>query len=122
MSRHTKRMLLELAGLGCCLIPPLACTVAYFPVWRDTVGITSLCGGTVAVLSVIAAIVLGKYFRTRFRTPSPLVVFGILWGLFALVENTISGLKTICFFGFVGGCVGAVLFMISDKFDDRKGG
>lgn len=121
MSRHTKRILFDIAGLACCLVPPCACTIAYFPLWRDTVGVTALCGGTLAVLGIVAFIVLGKYLRARFKTPSPCIMFGVLWGLFVLVEKTVTGLKTICFFGFVGGCVGAVLFMIADKYADGKG-
>lgn len=118
MSRRNKRILLDIAGLLCCLIPPCACTLAYFPVWRSTVGMSALCGGTLAILAIIVSVVLGKYLRTRLKTPSPWAIFGVLWGLFTLTEKTITGLKTICFFGFVGGCVGAVIFTISDKFKE----
>lgn len=121
MTPHTKRIIFDIAGLACCLIPPCACTLAYFPVWEETVGTTALCGGTLGILIFIALVVVGKYIRTRLKTPSPAIMFGAAWLMLALIEKTVTGIKNICFFGFVGGCVGAVLFMLADRVEDKKG-
>ena len=116
-----KRIMFDFLGLACCLVPPIACTCSYFPVWQETVGTWSLVGGTAAIVAVIVFIVLSKYLKARLKTPSPVVISLVLWLFFVLIEQTVAGLKMIAFWMFFGSVVGTVFFWLSDRTAGKKG-
>lgn len=118
-----KKVLYDALGLCCCLIPPIACTCTYFPVWKQTVGTWAMVGGTVAIIAVVAFIVLAKYCRTRIKSPSPVFISLCLWLFFTLIEQTVTGLKMVTFWLFIGSLAGSLFFWLSDRADreSRKG-
>ncbi|MBR0443286.1 MAG: hypothetical protein IIX15_03010, partial [Clostridia bacterium] len=116
-----KKVLYDALGLCCCLIPPIACTCTYFPVWEQTVGTWAMVGGTVAIIVIVAFIVLSKYLRSRIKSPSPVVISLCLWLFFVLVERTVEGLKMVSFWLFIGSLAGAVFFWLADRTERRKG-
>lgn len=116
-----KKVLYDALGLCCCLIPPIACTCTYFPVWEQTVGTWAMVGGTVAIIVIVAFIVLSKYLRSRIKSPSPVVISLCLWLFFVLVEQTVEGLKMVSFWLFIGSLAGAVFFWLADRTERRKG-
>ena len=119
MSNRSKMALLDLIGLMFCIVPPGAVTVMYFPLWKETVGIPAVAGGSVAMLAVISFIVLGRYIKVRLSTPSPVIVFGTLYLLFVLIEQVVVGLKTVMFWGFIGSAIGALMFLWSNRYKEK---
>lgn len=120
---NVKKVLYDALGLCCCLIPPIACTCTYFPVWEQTIGTWAMVGGTMAIIAMVVFIVVAKYFRSRVKSPSPVVISLCLWLFFALIEKTVTGLKMVAFWMFIGSLCGAFFFWMADRADreGRKG-
>lgn len=116
-----KKVLYDALGLSCCLIPPIACTCNYFPVWEQTVGTWAMVGGTSALIAIIAFIVISKYWRSRIKSPSHVLTPLALWLFLGLIEKTVTGLKAVTFWLFIGSLIGAVFFWLADREGQRKG-
>lgn len=119
MRPAVKRALLDCAGLACCSLPPAIVAIQYFPLWRETVGLPAVAGGSLATIAIIALITVGRYVKVRLSSPSPVMIFGALYVLFLLVEKVISGLVVITFWGFLGSAAGALFFILSDKYKNK---
>lgn len=120
MTNGAKRLLLDLCGLVCCFLPAALVTGQYFPIWRDTVGIWAASGGALSIILLIFMIVVGKYIKTRVKTPSPVFIFLVMYGCFVLIEKVITGLKVITFWGFIGSAVGVLFFAWADKYKSKE--
>lgn len=118
---NLKKVLYDALGLACCLIPPIACTCAHFPVWEQTVGGWAMVGGTMAIVAVIVFIVVTKFFRARVKSPSPVTISLFLWMFLTFIEKTVTGLKMVAFWMFLGSLMGAFFFWLGGLQDDRKG-
>ena len=120
MSKGAKKILLELTGLLCCLVPPILVTFSYFPLWKESVGLGATLGGGVAVVFIIAFVVLSKYIKVKINTPSPVLIFLMCYGFFYLMQKVSAGMTVITFWGFVGSAVGAVFFWWSKRYEERR--
>lgn len=120
MSKGVKKILLDLTGLLFCLVPPIIVTFGYFPLWKHSVGLWASLGGGVAVAFIIVAVVLSKYIKAKLNTPSPVIIFLLCYGFFALMQKVSEGLTVISFWGFVGSAVGAVFFWWSKRYEERR--
>lgn len=120
MKPHITKWMFDILGIICCIVPPAACTCAYFPLWRETVGDWQMVGGAAVILSIIAFIVLSKYVKMRFKTPSPVVIALALWLSSEVVCKIINQLRVITLWMFIGCAVGAVFFWLADQ-TEKKG-
>lgn len=116
-----KKVLYDALGLACCLIPPIACTCTCFPVWEQTVGGWAMVGGTMAIVAMVVFIVVAKYARHRIKSPSPVAISLCMWLVLGLVEKTVTELKMVAFWMFIGSLAGAFFFWLADLEERRKG-
>ncbi len=122
MHKHTrgKRIALRLLGYLHSVGLPLAATLSFFPIWRARGGTAVLAGGTVLLIA-LCALPLWRGIKAWLKSPS-------VWGLwlfaflsFALIESIITEMRVICFFGFLGNLIGALLFLLARKIGDGNG-
>jgi hypothetical protein len=115
-----KGILFNLLGLMCCLVPPVIVTSMYFPVWKDTVGIAGTLGGGAAVVAIVAYIVLSKYMKVKMQSPSPVLVFTVLYAMFYLMQRVITGLTVVAFWGMIGSAAGVIMFAVAKKYEVKN--
>lgn len=121
MSDSAKKVLFDIVGLLCCLVPPVIVTFQYFPMWKGEVGLAASLGGGCAVVFIIVLVVLSKYINTKLKTPSPVVIFLACYGFFYLMQKVAYGLTVITFWGFIGSAAGSVFFWLSKRYERRQG-
>ena len=107
------RLLLHIAGLLLCVIPPTLCTLLYFPVWRQSSAKT-LAGGTLLIL-MLSAYPIVKLIRRYLRSPSAYLMWLFIFIGFLLLSAIAYEMTVISFFGFLGNLLGAVCFKAADK-------
>ena len=116
MKRRTgskpKRPLLGFLGLLLCVIPPVACTLAYFPLWREA-GAEKLLSGGVVLLLVLSAMPLFRLIRQRLRTVAVWGIWLLLFLLFFALSRIADEMTVIAFTGFISNLLGASLIRLS---------
>lgn len=115
MKLRLESLLFDIAGLACCIVPPVACTCSYFPAWKQTVSGWQIAGGTAAIIAVVAFIVLSKYLKARIKTPSPVWLALVMWLFFEMISGIVMSLRVIALWMFIGCAVGAVFFWLADQ-------
>lgn len=105
---------LHIIGLLACIVPPAVCTLLYFPLWRS-VGASSVIAGGVALILVLCAMPLFKFFREKLRSPASYVMWFLAFLLFFFVSKVAEEMTVICFVGFVSNLAGAVLFGLAKR-------
>ena len=108
------RFILHFVGLSACIVPPILCTLSYFPLWLDGGGEQLICGGT-ALLLIISVIPFYKYIRKLLESAASYVLWLIIFLFCFLMSKVIDEITVISFVGFIGNVLGASLMSISDK-------
>ena len=111
------RLILRTAGLILCILPPLAATLFYFPVWA--VEGTKIVSGITLLLLALSALPLYKLLRDMLRSPASYTVWLILFLLFALLSKIAEEMTVISFVGFISNTLGAVLLRLGRK-EEKK--
>lgn len=120
MKPRLTKIMFDILGLICCIVPPAACTCAYFPLWRETVGDWQMVGGTAVVLAIIVFVVISKYIKSRMRTPSPVVIALAAWLTSEVVYKVIDQLRVITLWMFIGCAIGAVFFWLAEQAEKKE--
>ena len=107
---------LHIIGLMLCIIPPAACTLYYFPIWKESNEKTLL--GGVLLLLILSAIPFFKYLKKCIFSVSSYAMWLILFLLFFFLTKIADEMTVISFFGFTGNLLGAICFKIKEKRDD----
>ena len=108
------RFVLHFTGILCCVIPPIACTLSYFPLWREAGGEHLIAGGT-ALLLILALIPFYKHIRKVLETCASYVMWLIIFLFSLLMSKVIGEVTVIAFSGFVSNLVGALLMRIGER-------
>ena len=111
------RLILRIAGLILCILPPLAATLCYFPVWAAEG--TKIVSGITLLLLALSALPLYKLLRDMLRSPASYTVWLILFLLFALLSKIAEEMTVISFVGFISNTLGAVLLRLGRK-EEKK--
>lgn len=111
-NKHTGA-LLRLLGMIFCTLPPAAATLSYFPLWSGNGGKT-LAGGAVLLL-VMSAFPLIKWIKRHISEISSYMLWLILFLLFFALSKIAAEMTVICFAGFIGNAVGALLFYLAKR-------
>jgi len=112
------RFCLHITGLLLCILPPLICTLSFFPLWKYSYGKT-LAGGTL-LLILLSALPLFKLIKKRLSSPAGYTVWLILFVVFLLVSKIADEMIVISFYGLTGNILGAICFAISEKREDKN--
>ncbi len=116
-SRKFAKFGLHIFGLLLSIAPPIFCTAAYFPIWRES---TETLSGGVLVILLLSAVPLYKLIREKLRSPASYTVWLILFLLFFSLSEIADEMTVISFVGFVGNALGAVCFNIGKRIGDKK--
>ena len=110
---------LHITGFLLCVVPPVVCTLNYFPFWR-TEGYESCIAGGCAFLLVICALPLFKLFAKALSGYSSYFIWLILFLLFLSLSKIADQMTVISFVGLIGNLLGAILFRIAKKIGRSK--
>lgn len=109
-----KARIYDIVGLCLCIIPASIVTASYFPLWKETVPGITIAGGGIAIIAIIIMLVVSKFVKQRFSSPSPFIIAWIVYLISSLVSRIITGFTTIMFWFAIGTSLGAVCFYIAD--------
>ena len=113
-NKRLLKLSLRAAGLLSCVVPPVACTLSYFPLWKEAGGEELVCG-TTALLLMISVIPFYKYVKRLFETSASYVLWLAIFLFSFLMSKVINEITVIAFVGFVGNAVGAVLLKLGER-------
>ena len=103
---------LHILALSLCILPPVVCTLFYFPLWKDSPEKT-IAGGALLLL-LISFMPLVRLIRERLKSPAGYLIWLCLFLLFSLLASIAREVAAISFYGFVGNALGAVIFKICE--------
>ena len=96
------------------MIPPIACTISYFPLWSEA-GAEYLISGGAALLIILSMIPLYKYIRKILESCASYILWLLIFLFCFLMSKVIGEITVISFVGFVGNIVGAALMKVSER-------
>lgn len=105
---------LHFLGLIVCAVPPIVCTLLYFPLWKSAGAEHLLSGGT-ALLIILAAIPFYKYIRRALESAASYVMWLVVFLFCFLLSKVIAEVTVIAFVGFISNLVGALILKLGDK-------
>lgn len=108
------KLILHFIGILACTVPPIACTLSYFPLWREA-GAEYLISGGTALLIILSLIPFYKYVKKLLESCASYVIWLIIFLFCFLMSKVIGEVTVIAFTGFVGNIVGAALMKIGEK-------
>lgn len=108
------RFILRSLGLILCVAPPIACTLSYFPLWREAGGEALISGGT-ALLIIIAIIPFYKHLRKLIETSASYVLWLVIFLFCFLMAKVINEITVIAFTGLVGNLLGAIFLKLGER-------
>lgn len=111
-NRAFSKFCLHILGLLLCILPPAACTLCYFPLWRYDSGKTVV--GAVALLLTLSAMPLFKLMKRRLDSVASYVLWLALFLLFFLLARIADEMTVISFYGFIGNLLGAIVMRVAD--------
>lgn len=112
------KYVLHFCGILACIVPPIACTVSYFPLWRSAGAEYVISGGT-AILIILSLIPFYKYARKLLESCASYVLWLIIFLFCFLMSKVIGELTVIAFVGFIGNLIGAALMKIGEKIGEK---
>lgn len=113
MTPNKRALSLALRALGVVLsiLPPLICTLCYFPIWQAKGG-EWVASGVTALLLILSALPLYKLFKRFLSSPSAYTVWLILFLIFLSLSRIADELTVISFVGFLSNLLGALCFRL----------
>lgn len=113
-----KRALLFSLALAVSVIPPLAATVSFFPLWRSDPA-SALSGGVLLIMIICAAPIF-KALGRILASPSAPVIWLILFLLFFSLSKIAEQMTVISFVGLISNAIGALLFKLAANLEGKK--
>lgn len=109
---------LHILGYLLCIVPPLACTLTYFPIWKNAGGfkLSALC----AILIILAVFPIIKLAGRLLRSDATYIFWLILFICFSALSKIADEMTVISFVGFVSNCIGAMLIKLGGKRNGRE--
>ena len=108
------KFILHILGLLVCALPPIICTLSYFPLWINGGGEEIFSGGA-ALLIILAALPFYKFLRKKLESAASYIVWLFIFLFCFLMARIIDQVTVISFVGLVSNLVGAVLLKIGEK-------
>lgn len=108
------KFILHIVGLLVCAIPPIICTLSYFPLWISGGGEQMISGGA-ALLIILAALPFYKFLRKKLESAASYIVWLFIFLFCFLMAKIIDQVTVISFVGLISNLIGAVLLKIGEK-------
>lgn len=110
--------LLNVTALVLSVLPAAICTGCYFPLWIDR-GPATIISGISLILILISAIPLFKLLKKHFASASAYMVWLVLFLLFFMLSKIADQMTVIAFVGFISNVIGAILFYIAKRINEK---
>jgi chromate transport protein ChrA len=116
--RKYANIYLHILGYLFCIVPPLVCTLTYFPIWKSTGGfkISALC----ALVVVLAIFPLIRLIKRLLRSDATYILWLILFLAFYSLSKIADEMTVISLVGFVSNSIGAIILKLSGGRNERK--
>jgi hypothetical protein len=116
-----KYRLINIFGLIVSFLPAVIATYQYYPA---IVYVTSSVWDRIGVGTIIAAVlvmaVVVRYTSVKYPSPTPDVIFLILWVVCELLKKVITPMSDILFWAVVGAFAGRIILTASELFERRE--
>lgn len=116
-----KYRLINIFGLIVSFLPAVIATYQYYPAIVD---VTSSVWDRIGVGTIIAAVlvmaVVVRYTSVKYPSPTPDVIFLILWVVCELLKKVITPMSDILFWAVVGAFAGRIILTASELFERRE--
>lgn len=116
-----KYRLINAFGLIVSFLPAVIATYQYYPAIVDA---TSSVWDRIGVGTIIAAVlvmaVVVRYTSVKYPSPTPDVIFLILWVVCELLKKVITPMSDILFWAVVGAFAGRIILTASELFERRE--
>lgn len=116
-----KYRLINIFGLVISFLPAVVATFQYYPaIVEATPSVWDRVGVGVIISAVFVAAVMIRYAKVKFPSPTPDVIFLILWIVCELLRSVIVPMSDILFWAFAGAGVGHAVLSLSEFFEKRE--
>ncbi len=113
-----KRLIFTVIGAFLSAAVPIAVTLSYFPLWRES-GEAAISGISLLLL-LIAAVPIFRIIKKILATPSAPVIWLLVFIAFLLFSRIANEVTVISFFGFISNAVGAIFFKLAAREEKNK--
>ncbi len=111
-TRKFANIILHIVGFALCTMPPIVCTLFYFPLWKESA--KALSGG-VLLLILISAIPVFKLIKKHFESPASYTVWLTIFIIFFALSKIATEMTVISFVGFISNALGTLMFRIARR-------
>lgn len=116
-ARTKERLLLNTVATVISVVPPVAATLTYFPVWISE-GQETAFSGLCVLLLVISTVPLYRLAVQWLKTPSSPLIWLFVLIVFSAAAKIADQVTAIALIGFISNTVGAIIFYVAK----RRGG
>ena len=105
---------LHIFGFALCIVPPLVCTLSYFPLWKYAGYEHCIAGGS-ALLLVLCFFPLVKLVGRALGSYSTQLIWLLCFLLFFSLSKIADQMTVISLVGFIGNLLGSICFNIAKR-------
>lgn len=121
MKKSTKGAIIKATAIGIDVSVPLIATLTQFPLWVEQSAEATMSGLCLMFIG-LSIIPFYKQIKEYIKSPSACVVWCVIFVILALLKNIISQMLVVAFAGLISNAVGAVIYNVGKRFDDKKEG
>lgn len=114
------RNLLRLLSMTLCTVPPMLVTLHYFPIWYRENQFEVVIPTVAIICFCFCAIPLLRWVRGKIKSPAAWMVWTLMLVILFLLEKVISEMIIIAGVGAAGNILGAFLWKLTSKGEDKK--
>lgn len=119
MKRKTASKLIYALGMAGAIAAPAISFLCKFPVLKEKNYDQAVSWFAVAML-VLCCVPFFKKIRELFKSPDALLLWTVIFVIFAVAEPIVSGMKLVAFCGVCGNLFAKLLFYISKKVEEHE--
>ena len=117
-NKKSEGLFIRILGVAVSVIPPLAATLAYFPLWK-TLGGRELLSGISVLLLLVCLTPLFKYVSAYLKAPSAKTLWLIIFIAFFSLSRIADEMTVISFIGFISNLFGSFIFKLGEKKNEK---
>lgn len=117
--RDVKTVSMTALGALLCIVPPIAVTIGYFPVWVEKSS-SSTISGLSMILILVSIIPLFKLVKDHLKTPSAPLLWAIICLFAVMFRSIIDQVIVIAFVGTVSSIAGFFVFKARDRMKEKQ--
>lgn len=119
MKNRTKATIFKGSALALDVGAPLIATLMQFPLWIEQSAEATM-SGLCLMFILISCLPFIKQIKELFKSPSSWLMFTIMFVIFTMLRNIIDQIVVVSFVGMVANILGAGIYNIGKRFDERE--